>query len=84
MHFFLQISTIFLGLLFVHVYRKSRQKLFGTMTLCLITMLFCFYICLVVGQYADVALVADHKVWCLVLGLLIQVLLDTLYLSLKY
>ncbi|TRY77264.1 hypothetical protein TCAL_04042, partial [Tigriopus californicus] len=64
------ISLIFLALLFIHVYRRNRQKLFGVMTLCLISMLFFFYLLLIIGKIF--ASLRDYEGLCVLLALLLQ------------
>lgn len=66
------ISLVFLGLLFVHVWINNRHKLFGVMTLCLIAMLFVFYLVLIIAKFTGGTLVEDHRGACIAVGLLLQ------------
>lgn len=64
------ISLVFLGLLFIHVYRRNRQKLFGVMTLCLVSMLFFFYLLLIIAKIF--ATLPDYEGLCVLMALLLQ------------
>lgn len=68
------ISLVFLALLFVYVYVKNRQKLFGVMTLCLILMLVLFYVFLIVAKFWGETLIKSYPSLCLIMGLALQYL----------
>ena len=66
------ISIIFLILLFIYVFRKNRSKLFGVMTLCLVAMLFWFYVFLIIAKLGGGALVEKVNGFCILLGYMMQ------------
>jgi hypothetical protein len=65
------ISLCFLGLLFIYMYIKSRQKLFGVMTLCLIAMLSLFYVVVIVLKL-DIDMAKNHYGLCITAAFMFQ------------
>ena len=66
------ISLVFLVLSLVHVYRRSRHKLFGIMTLSMLAMLSGFFVFILVPHLAGPSHVRGSPVLCQLEGFFIQ------------
>merc|ERR1712117_435469 len=66
------ISLLFLGILFCHVYIKNRQKLFGAMTLCLVSMFGLLYAKLIIMSQIPGEWLKDHDDFCVCSALFTQ------------
>ena len=66
------VSLVFLILAFINVYIKSRDRLFGMMTLCLLAMLAGFYVCILTPHIAGAAHINESPILCQIEGFCIQ------------
>ena len=66
------VSLVFLILAFINVYIKSRDRLFGMMTLSLLAMLAGFYVCILTPHIAGAAHINESPIFCQIEGFCIQ------------
>ena len=66
------VSLVFLLFAFIHVYIRNRDRLFGMMTLSLLTMLAGFYVCILTPHIAGASHINESPTLCQIEGFCIQ------------
>ncbi|TRY76456.1 hypothetical protein TCAL_02020 [Tigriopus californicus] len=66
------ISLVFLAITFILVFKRRRDKLFGIMTLCMISMLFLLYSFLVIPHFTGPSHITEYPIACQIEGIAIQ------------